>query len=48
MSNRELCYNGEKVKGMVKGKQVVVHDLMQQGYTYTLSEATGQNFHPEV
>jgi len=26
---------------------VVVNDLMQQGYSYTLSEPMGENFHPE-
>ncbi len=28
-------------------KQVVVNDLMQQGYTYYLTEPVGENFHPE-
>ncbi len=26
---------------------VTVHDLVQQGYTYVLTEPTGRNFHPE-
>jgi hypothetical protein len=28
-------------------KQVVVNDLMQQGYTYYLTEPVGENYHPE-
>lgn len=28
-------------------KQVIVNDLMQQGYTYYLTEPTGKNVHPE-
>ncbi len=28
-------------------KKVVVHDKMQDGYTYTLTEPVGKNFHPE-
>lgn len=28
-------------------KKVVVHDKMQQGYTYYLTEPTGENFHPD-
>ena len=28
-------------------KKIVVSDLMQSGYTYTLSEPTGKNFHPD-
>jgi len=28
-------------------KSITVNDLMQQGYTYTLSEPMGKNFHPD-
>ncbi len=28
-------------------KTIVVHDKMQNGYTYTLNEAVGKNFHPD-
>jgi hypothetical protein len=28
-------------------KRVVVNDRMQQGYSYTLTEPMGENFHPE-
>jgi hypothetical protein len=28
-------------------RTVTVNDLMQQGYTYTLSEPAGENFHPD-
>lgn len=28
-------------------KQVTVNDLMQQGYTYVLTEPEGENFHPD-
>jgi hypothetical protein len=28
-------------------KSITVNDLMQQGYTYTLSEPLGKNFHPD-
>lgn len=28
-------------------KTIVVHDKMQEGYTYELSESVGKNFHPE-
>jgi hypothetical protein len=28
-------------------KTVIVHDKMQQQYTYSLTEPAGQNFHPE-
>lgn len=28
-------------------KRIVVNDRMQQGYSYTLSEPMGKNFHPE-
>ena len=28
-------------------KRVTVNDKMQQGYTYLLTEPTGENFHPE-
>lgn len=31
----------------MNGRQVTVNDLMQQGYTYTLSEPVGKNFHPD-
>ena len=31
----------------MKKKRIVVHDLMQSGYTYFLTEPTGKNFHPE-
>lgn len=31
----------------MKAKEVVVHDRMQQGYTYLLSEPVGRNFHPD-
>lgn len=30
-----------------KPRTIVVHDLMQQGYTYTLTEPMGQHFDPE-
>lgn len=30
----------------MKPKRVIVNDLMQQGYTYELTEPTGRNFHP--
>jgi len=30
----------------MKPKRVTVNDLMQQGYTYELTEPTGRNFHP--
>jgi hypothetical protein len=33
----------EKVR---KAKEVVVNDLMQQGYVYVLTEPAGENFHP--
>ena len=29
------------------GKTVTVHDKMQQGYSYLLTEPKGKNFHPE-
>jgi hypothetical protein len=28
-------------------KKVIVHDKMQQGYTYECTEPVGENFHPE-
>lgn len=28
-------------------KSITINDLMQQGYTYTLSEPMGKNFHPD-
>lgn len=28
-------------------KSITVNDLMQKGYTYTLSETMGKNFHPD-
>ena len=28
-------------------KRIVVHDLMQKGYTYFLTEPIGRNFHPD-
>jgi len=28
-------------------KRLIVNDLMQQGYTYYLTEPVGENFHPE-
>lgn len=28
-------------------KKIIVHDLMQSGYEYTLSEPTGKNFSPD-
>ncbi len=31
----------------IKNKQIVVNDLMQTGYMYTLSESSGKNFHPD-
>lgn len=31
----------------MKPRQVVVHDRMQTGYTYWLTEPMGQHFHPE-
>lgn len=31
----------------MKYRRVVVNDRMQQGYSYTLSESMGKNFHPE-
>jgi len=31
----------------VKSKRVVVNDRMQQGYTYLLTERSGENFHPD-
>jgi hypothetical protein len=31
----------------VKKKEVIVHDRMQQGYAYLLSEPVGRNFHPD-
>ena len=30
----------------MNNKRIVVNDLMQSGYTYTLSESSGKNFHP--
>ncbi len=30
-----------------KHRQIVVNDLMQQGYVYLLTEPTGRNFHPD-
>jgi len=30
-----------------KRKKIIVHDKMQQGYTYYLTEPVGKNFHPE-
>lgn len=30
-----------------KPRTIVVHDLMQQGYTYQLTEPMGKNFDPE-
>src|SRR5450432_3930944 len=30
-----------------KSRRIVVNDLMQQGYAYTLSEPMGRNFHAE-
>jgi len=30
----------------VSNKRIVVNDLLQSGYTYTLSEPSGKNFHP--
>ncbi len=32
---------------MSEPRIVVVNDLMQQGYSYTLSEPMGENFHPD-
>jgi len=31
----------------VNKKRIVVNDLMQSGYAYTLSEPCGKNFHPD-
>lgn len=31
----------------MRTQEVVVNDLMQQGYVYFLTEPTGENFHPE-
>ena len=28
-------------------RRIEVHDLMQQGYVYLLTESVGKNFHPE-
>lgn len=28
-------------------KEIIVHDTMQEGYTYMISEAEGKNFHPD-
>ena len=33
---------------MIPGTTVTVNDLMQQGYTYVLSEPEGKNFHPDL
>ena len=32
---------------MTPPTQITVHDLMQRGYTYTLTEPEGANFHPD-
>ena len=31
----------------MKARRVDINDLMQPGYSYRLTEPTGQNFHPE-
>jgi hypothetical protein len=31
----------------MKTKRVLVNDIMQRGYEYELTQATGRNFHPE-
>jgi hypothetical protein len=31
----------------MKQRRVTVNDLMQQGYSYTLAEPVGENFHPD-
>lgn len=31
----------------MRTKRVIVNDWMQQGYSYTLTEPMGENFHPE-
>jgi hypothetical protein len=31
----------------MRRKKIIVHDLMQHGYTYYLTEQEGENFHPE-
>jgi len=33
---------------VIPGTTVTVNDLMQQGYTYVLSEPEGKNFHPDL
>lgn len=34
-------------KARMKKQQVIVNDLMQTNYVYTLTEPVGKNFHPE-
>jgi len=31
----------------MKGRKIIVNDLMQRNYIYYLSELIGENFHPE-
>ncbi len=45
---RRLIHAGSDAVLMNKNsRRVVVNDLMQQGYVYTLSEPMGRNFHVE-
>jgi hypothetical protein len=35
------------LRAQIKGREVIVTDLMQKNYRYLLTEAVGKNFHPE-
>jgi hypothetical protein len=38
---------GNSIKDYKKGSKITVYNKMEQGYSYTLQENPGENFHPE-